>query len=109
MTSNLAAGWTTSTSRMIVAASDVTNKRPRWLMRSLFLPENSICKNWAALSMKIHTIRTKAGSDEVRELVHSLNIPQNGIIDPLQMLVPILEDLDVISLGYFQRHIFPVV
>ena len=38
MTRSLAAGWTTSISRMIVAASEVTNNRPRWLMMSLFLP-----------------------------------------------------------------------
>jgi hypothetical protein len=38
MTRSLAAGWTTSISRMIVAASEVTNSRPRWLIMSLFLP-----------------------------------------------------------------------
>lgn len=38
MTSSFAAGWTTSTSRMIVAASDVTNSFPRWLIKSLFRP-----------------------------------------------------------------------
>lgn len=37
-TSSLAAGWMTSISRMMVAASDVTKSRPRWLMISLFLP-----------------------------------------------------------------------
>lgn len=46
MTSNFAAGWTTSTSRIIVAASEVTNSRPRWLMRSLFLPIESCFNGW---------------------------------------------------------------
>ena len=38
ITSNFAAGCTTSTSLMIVAASDVTNNRPRWLIKSLLRP-----------------------------------------------------------------------
>ena len=38
ITSNLAAGCTTSISRMIVAASDVTNSLPRWLINNLFRP-----------------------------------------------------------------------
>lgn len=38
MTSSFAAGWTTSISRMMVAASEVTNIRPRWLIISLFRP-----------------------------------------------------------------------
>lgn len=38
MTSSFAAGWTTSTSLMIVAASEVTNNLPRWLITSLFRP-----------------------------------------------------------------------
>jgi hypothetical protein len=38
ITTNFAAGCTTSISLIIVAASEVTNSRPKWLMTSLFLP-----------------------------------------------------------------------
>lgn len=38
MTRSFAAGWTTSTSLMMVAASEVTNSRPRWLIKSLLRP-----------------------------------------------------------------------
>lgn len=41
MTSSFAAGCTTSISRMIVAASEVTKSLPRWLISSLLRPRST--------------------------------------------------------------------
>ena len=76
MTSSFAAGCTTSISRMIVAASEVTKSLPRWLITSLLRPRIHVCTD--GLGKSAYTRRTvwpKACPDQIRELGHSLDIP----------------------------------
>ena len=85
MTRSLAAGWTTSISRMIVAASEVTKRRPRWLMISLLRP-GEVSVHIHLRSVTPRTIGTETCPDEVGELSYCLNVAQNGIVESLQVL-----------------------
>ena len=120
MTRSLAAGWTTSISRMIVAASEVTKRRPRWLMMSLLRPGETV-RDVSAWGSVPRTIGTKACPDEVGELSYCLDIAQNGIVESLEVLraceqesrhsaqsthlVTLLEQFYVICFGDLERHL----
>jgi hypothetical protein len=74
---------------MMVAASEVTKSRPRWLITSLFLPAHTTNRYTCPIAnivLDALTIWTIARSHEVSELIDGLDISEHGIIEPLKML-----------------------
>lgn len=67
MTKSFAAGCTTSISRMIVAASEVTKSLPKWFIKSLFLPEIQSGYNLRLSRAAERAIRAKTCPYEVRK------------------------------------------
>src|SRR6266571_8271838 len=66
ITSSFAAGCTTSISRTMVAASEVTNSLPKWLITSLFRPvAPSVDTSLSPMIGRSRTIWTKTCSDKV--------------------------------------------
>jgi hypothetical protein len=90
----------------MVAASDVTKRRPRWLITSLFLPGETADdeKHGFFFEKKRRAVWTKTSPDEIGELNDSLDIPEGGLVYALKIFVAILEDLDAVCVWDLEGH-----
>jgi hypothetical protein len=56
------------------------------------------------VSTEYFTIGAETCADEIGELDDGLDVAENGLVETLEIFVPILEDWEIIVLGDLETH-----